>query len=381
VKQLLLASLSITLLGLILADPPDQQACPERPAAACWTSSPRSSASARARFGATHGRYGQFAGIARTAIHGQPDERIACAPTSRTWKPGCASRHLRTRAQEKAKRSRPVSPSRASSPRRATTCASRCMPSASMWKASSLSCRAAGRPDILDKIERSINGTVELFNAILDVTKLDAGVVQPELASRCASASFLAPLAEDFAADGRPQKPLAAGALRPMSGSRAIALSCSSASCATCCPTRCAHPRGGVLLSARPCKGAACGCRYGTAEAASRRPTSRVFSTSSIRWGSSTGQSRHLGMGLGLVDRASSGPPARLPTGTAFQAGAGGRCSRLTSRLLASGPATSTARRVDCGGDLTWPRVVVDDDSCHQGRAGCAVVRQWGMQT
>jgi CheY-like chemotaxis protein/two-component sensor histidine kinase len=56
--------------------------------------------------------------------------------------------------------------------------------------------RAGG--EIVNKIERSINSTVELFNAILDVTKLDAGVVQPQLAPvrirKC-----LLHLAEDFA--------------------------------------------------------------------------------------------------------------------------------------------------------------------------------------
>ena len=52
--------------------------------------------------------------------------------------------------------------------------------------------------DTLNKIERSISSMVELFNAILDVTKLDAGVVQPNIAPLRIRKIFLY-LADEFA--------------------------------------------------------------------------------------------------------------------------------------------------------------------------------------
>lgn len=52
--------------------------------------------------------------------------------------------------------------------------------------------------DTLNKIERSISSMVELFNAILDVTKLDAGVVQPNIGPIRLRKMFLY-LADEFA--------------------------------------------------------------------------------------------------------------------------------------------------------------------------------------
>jgi signal transduction histidine kinase len=123
---------------------------------------------------------------------------------------------------------------------------------------------------LLDKIERSINGTVELFNAILDVTKLDAGVVQPQLAPVRIRTLFLR-LAEDFASEAeRKQLSLRVRAPNVWIESDVILLE--------------------RILRNLLSNAAGCACRYGTAEAASPPSTSRGFSTSSTRREGRTGR-------------------------------------------------------------------------------------------
>lgn len=228
--------------------------------------------------------------------------------------------------------------------------------------------------DTLDKIERSINGTVELFNAILDVTKLDAGVVQPVL-KPLRIRRLLLLLADEFAATAD-RKNLA---LRvrcpdvwiesdPILLERIVRNLLSNALQHT--------QRGGILLSARPHKGQLRLQVWDSGSGIAEEDQPRVFQEF-YQVEKHQGQG-HLGMGLGLsiVRRLARllGYPLQLRSipgrGTVFS---------LDVPLLAVGPTVVDSARVDCGGELTGCAVIVDDDPAVRD-ALVTLLAQWGME-
>ncbi len=228
--------------------------------------------------------------------------------------------------------------------------------------------------EVLNKIERSINSTVELFNAILDVTKLDAGVIQPHLAAVRIRTLFLN-LAEEFAAEAE-SKGLSLRVRSPdvWVESDAILLEriirnlLSNAILHT--------TRGGVLLSARPFKGQLRLQIWDTGCGIAPEHQPWIFDEF-YQVGTQEAYMRHgLGLGLAIVRRLARllGYPLQLHSrpgqGTVFS---------LDVPVQASAPASpdqpcKTGRIV-----LSGCVVVVDDDPAVRDALG-GLLSQWGVK-
>jgi signal transduction histidine kinase/ActR/RegA family two-component response regulator len=231
-----------------------------------------------------------------------------------------------------------------------------------------------GAADTLNKIQRSIENMVELFNAILDVTKLDAGVVQPQPAP-VRIRRLLLYLADEFA----PEADKKGLALRvrardawiesdPILLERIIRNLLSNALQHTA--------RGGVLLSARPHRG---GIRLQVWDTGSGIPAehqSRIFDEF-YQVGTEAAQTRHgLGLGLAIVRRLARllGHPLQMHSrpgrGTAFS---------LDVPLLASPPAVAEQPAGMGSGALKGRVAIVDDDPTVRDALGRLLV-QWGLE-
>ena len=228
--------------------------------------------------------------------------------------------------------------------------------------------------DVLNKIERSINSTVELFNAILDVTKLDAGVVQPHLAP-VRIRKFLLHLADEFAAEaeikGLSLRVRAPDVWIESDGillERIIRNLLSNAILHT--------TRGGVLLSARPCQGLLRLQIWDTGSGIAPEHQPRIFEEfyQVVTQDAQTHQG--LGLGLAIVRRLARllGYPlqlhSRLGQGTVFS---------LNVPILENGPADSNESGENCNGMLKGCALVVDDDPAILNALG-HLLRQWGME-
>lgn len=229
--------------------------------------------------------------------------------------------------------------------------------------------------DILNKIERSIASTVELFNAILDVTRLDAGTVQPNLAPVRIRMLFRQ-LADEFAAEAdRKNLSLRVRAPDVWIESDVILLErivrnlLSNALLHTV--------RGGVLLSARPFNGRLRLQIWDTGRGIAPEHQLRVFDEF-YQAGSLHMQTRHgLGLGLSIVRRLAGllGYPLELHSspgrGTVFS---------LDVPLLANGaPSMTDDMGEGSGRVLQGCALVVDDDPAILDALGC-LLRQWGME-
>lgn len=227
---------------------------------------------------------------------------------------------------------------------------------------------------LLDKIERSINGTVELFNAILDVTKLDAGVVQPHLAPVRIRTLFLR-LAEDFASEAeRKQLSLRIRASDVWIESDVILLERILRNLLSNALHHTA--RGGVLVSARPRGGRLRLQVWDSGRGIAPEHQPRIFDEF-YQAGGQDGQARHgLGLGLAIVRRLARllGYPlqfhSRPGRGTVFS---------LDVPVLASGPDETTEARDEGGSALNGRALVVDDDPAILNALG-HLLREWGMQ-
>lgn len=229
--------------------------------------------------------------------------------------------------------------------------------------------------DTLNKIERSIFGTVELFNAILDVTKLDAGVIQPNLAPVRIRKLFLH-LADEFAAeaDGRGLS-LRVRAPDVWIESDAILLErivrnlLSNALLHT--------TNGGVLLSARSYQGKLRLQVWDTGSGIAPEHQPRIFEEFYQAETQSPQTRRGLGLGLAIVRRLAGllDYPIQLNSrsgqGTVFS---------LDVPILANGPADIVEAGEGGGGTLKGCAVVVDDDPAILNALD-HLLRQWGMET
>jgi signal transduction histidine kinase len=227
--------------------------------------------------------------------------------------------------------------------------------------------------DTLNKIERSIFSTVELFNAILDVTKLDAGVVQPNLAPVRIRKLFLH-LADEFAAEAdrrglslRVRAPDVWIESDPILLERIVRNLLSNALLHTL--------RGGVLLSARPYQGQLRLQIWDTGSGIAPEHQARIFEEF-YQAETQSAQTRHgLGLGLAIVRRLARllGYPlqlnSRLGRGTVFS---------LDVPVLTNGPADIEEPGMDSSGVLKGHAVVVDDDPAILNALG-HLLRQWGM--
>jgi signal transduction histidine kinase/ActR/RegA family two-component response regulator len=227
--------------------------------------------------------------------------------------------------------------------------------------------------DTLNKIERSIQGTVELFNAILDVTKLDAGVIQPTLAPVRIRKLFLH-LAEEFAGEAD-SKNLSLRVRAPdiwiesdeILLERIFRNLLSNALHHT--------TRGGVLLCARPCQGRLRLQLWDTGRGIDPEHQPRIFDE--FYQGTQETQTRHgLGLGLAIVRRLARllGYPLQLDSrpgrGTVFS---------LDVPILANAPAYSDESDEDSRHVLNGRVLVVDDDPAVVDALG-QLLQQWGME-
>ena len=235
--------------------------------------------------------------------------------------------------------------------------------------------RGRAAEDILNKIERSILGTVELFNAILDVTKLDAGVIRPSLAP-VRIRKFLLNLADEFAAEAE-RKGLSLRVRVPdvWVESDAILL---ERICRNLLSNALHHTtHGGILLSARPYQGQLRLQIWDTGIGIAPEHQPRIFEEVYQAEGPQQSTRHGLGLGLSIVRRLTRllGYPLQLDSrsgqGTVFS---------LDVPLLASGGSAdrldpSEMRNVILGGNAA----VVDDDPLVRDALG-RLLAQWGME-
>ena len=229
--------------------------------------------------------------------------------------------------------------------------------------------------DTLNKIERSILGTVDLFNAILDVTKLDAGVVQPTLAPVRIRKLFLH-LADELAAEAdRRGLSLRVRAPDVWIESDAILLERIVRNLLSNALLHTTH--GGVLLSARPYQGKLRLQVWDTGSGIAPEHQPRIFEEF-YQAETQSPQTRHgLGLGLAIVSRL-----ARLldyPIQLHSRSGQGTVFS-LDVPILANGPADIVEADEGSGGTLKGCAVVVDDDPAILNALD-HLLRQWGMET
>lgn len=233
--------------------------------------------------------------------------------------------------------------------------------------------RGRAGEDILHRIERSILGTVELFNAILDVTKLDAGVVQPHLAP-VRIRKLLLQLADEFAAEAdrkglslRVRVPDVWIESDPILLERIFRNLLANALRHT--------ESGGVLLSGRPCHAQLRLQIWDTGSGIAAEHQPRIFEEF-YQARVETSQARHgLGLGLAIVRRLARllGHPLQLNSkpgqGTVFT---------LDVPVLAAVPADSGEASETRSDILKGCVVVVDDDLAILNALG-HLLRQWGM--
>jgi signal transduction histidine kinase len=230
--------------------------------------------------------------------------------------------------------------------------------------------------ETLVKIERSILNMVELFNAILDVSKLDAGVVQPRLAPVRIRKFFLH-LADEFAAEAD-KKGLSLRVHAPdvwiesdeILLERIFRNLLSNA-------LRHTHT-GGILLSARPYKGQLRLQIWDTGVGIAPEHQPRVFEEF-YQAGKQEARARQgLGLGLAIVQRLTRllGYPLQLHSvpgqGTVFA---------VDVPALPNAAIPDSGEAGESGGaPLTGLAVVVDDETAILDALG-VLLRQWGMET
>lgn len=226
----------------------------------------------------------------------------------------------------------------------------------------------------LEKIERSILSMVELFNAILDVTRLDAGVIQPAPAPVRIRRLLLA-LAEAFAVEAerkglslRVRAPDTWVESDPILLERILRNLLSNALLHT--------THGGVLLSARPWRGNLRVQVWDTGCGIPPEQQARVFEEFYQTDTRGNGTSRHgLGLGLAIVRRLARllAHPLQLDSrpgrGTVFS---------LDLPLSGNDPECTEELAETCP-PLPGVRIVVVDDEPAVRDAVARLLAQWGI--
>lgn len=228
--------------------------------------------------------------------------------------------------------------------------------------------------DTLNKIERSILGTVELFNAILDVTKLDAGVIQPDVGPVRIRKLFI-DLADEYAAEAD-AKGLSLRVRAPdvWIESDVILLERILRNLLSNALRHTTH--GGVLLSARFHAGKLGLQIWDTGIGIAPEHQSRVFDEF-YQAGTQDAQTRQgLGLGLSIVQRLARllAYPLRLHS----RLGRGTVIS-LYVPLLVQEPESLDETCADNGGTLKGRVLVVDDDLAVLDALG-HLLQQWGLK-
>ena len=228
--------------------------------------------------------------------------------------------------------------------------------------------------DTLNKIERSIFSAVELFNSVLEVTKLDAGVVQPQLAP-VRIRKLLLCLADEFAAE-TDRKGLSLRVRAPDVRIESDALLLERIFRNLLSNALRHTTRGGVLLSARPFQGRLRLQVWDTGSGIAPEHQPRIFEEF-FQAEAQDMHTRHgLGLGLAIVRRL-----ARL---LHYPLQLHSRPGRGTVFSLDVPVLTETTEDADDPGEassrpLKGCVLVVDDDPAIRDALG-HLLRQWGME-
>lgn len=227
--------------------------------------------------------------------------------------------------------------------------------------------------DTLNKIERSISGMVELFNAILDVTKLDAGVVQPNIAPLRIRKMFLY-LADEFAPEAE-NKGLSLRVRAPdvWVESDEILL---ERILRNLLSNAIRHTRqGGVLISARRCQGKLRLQVWDTGTGIEPEHQSRIFDEFYQASADHEQARQGLGLGLAIVRRLTRllGYPLQLQSRT-------GRGTAISIDVpMAPIYPDRIEHRAEMGdGTIRGVALLVDDDPSVLDALG-NLLEQWGM--
>lgn len=228
--------------------------------------------------------------------------------------------------------------------------------------------------DILEKIERSISGMVELFNAILDVTKLEAGAVQPQLAP-IAIRRFFLDMAEGFSSEAD-SKGLSLRVHAPdvLIESDVLLLERIFRNLLSNALRHTAT--GGILLSARHYKGQLRLQVWDTGSGIAPHDQLLVFEEFYQAESSETENRHGLGLGLSIVHRLVRllGYPLQLQSipgrGTVFS---------LDVPLMAGTPVRSETPDMESNAPLSGLVVIVDDEPAVLDSLG-VLLQQWDLQ-
>jgi signal transduction histidine kinase/ActR/RegA family two-component response regulator len=228
--------------------------------------------------------------------------------------------------------------------------------------------------ETLNKIERSIASMVELFNAILDVTKLDAGVVQPNVAP-LRIRRFLLDLADEFAAEtDHKGLSLRVRAADVWANTDEILLERILRNLLSNAVRHTA--KGGILLAARRCRGRLRLQVWDTGSGISPEHQPRIFEEFYQADTDKADARQGLGLGLAIVSRL-----ARLLAYPLQLHSQPGRGTVISLDLpLVENPAASLDP-ADAGdrAPLSGRALVIDDDPLVRDALG-ELLRQWGME-
>ena len=160
--------------------------------------------------------------------------------------------------------------------------------------------KPAERDRLVARIDAAVGSMNELFEALLDMTKLEAGILQPKSpnfpSSGCSIASRRpSPMRRRKRGCGCAWFAAARGfAATPF---------CWSASCSIWCPMPCATRRAAAWWSAAAAVATRCASMFATPDPAFRRISAATSSASTTSWRADAGRQGGLGLGLAIVDR------------------------------------------------------------------------------
>ena len=228
--------------------------------------------------------------------------------------------------------------------------------------------------ETLNKIERSILNMVELFNAILDLTKLDAGIIQPHLVPVRIRKLFLH-LADEFSAEAD-RKGLSLRVRAPDVWIKSDGILLERIFRNLLSNALHHTTRGGVLLSARPYQGQLRLQIWDTGSGIAPEHQPRIFEEFYQAGTPETQARQGLGLGLTIVRRLarllvySLQLHSKPGQGTVFS---------LDVPLLENTLAVIDPLIEDSSSALSGRVLIVDDDLAVLDALG-HLLRQWGLE-